>query len=306
MGAAGHRGILSTMSSTTISVAGRDLSLTCHSGLRAGRGLPNSLEGIRDSLDAGVFRIEIDVHSMADGDFLVSHASRLDESTTASGSVGRLTRDEALALQRKDDSNARPPLLSEVVALAEQYASELQLDLKDWRPLTPERVRALVALMEPLGERAIVSSGQDWNLRAIAGYTNSVRLGFDPDHYLAAESRRVPVPARLGAYAYRDDHPLAIGRSQPVDEYLRQRIDDLLSKCPNADEFFVEFRLLVQAADEGVSLPELLHDRGVAVSAWTLDYEGGKSIATLKKLSSIGVDCVTTNTSQQFVEALTA
>jgi glycerophosphoryl diester phosphodiesterase len=216
-----------------------------------------------------------------------------------------LTRDEALALQRKDDSNARPPLLSEVVALAEQYASELQLDLKDWRPLSPERVRALVALTGPLGEGAIVSSGQDWNLRAIVGYTNTLRLGFDPDH-LAAESRRVPVPARLGAYAYRDDHPLAIGRSQSVDEYLPQRIDDLLSKCPTASEFFVEFRLLLQAADEGVSLPELLHDRGVAVSAWTLDYEGGKSIATLKKLSSIGVDCVTTNTSQQFVEALTA
>ncbi len=66
------------MSSTTVTVAGRELSFTCHSGLRAGRGLPNSLEGIRDCVEAGVFRIEIDIHSMAGNDYLGSHASRLD------------------------------------------------------------------------------------------------------------------------------------------------------------------------------------------------------------------------------------
>lgn len=292
------------MSSTTVTPAARGLSFTCHSGLLAGRGLPNSLDSIGECLEAGASRIEIDIHSMAADDYLVSHASRLEESTTSQGPVGRVTRAEALQLRRTDDRESRPPLLSEVVALALPYASELQLDLKDWRPLTEERVRALIALTEPLGQRVLVSSGQDWNLRAIAGQTNTLRLGFDPDHYLAAGRREVPVPARLGAYGYRDDHPLALGRAQPVAEYLRERISDLLTQCPFASELFIEYRLLLQAADEGVSLPYMLHERGVPVSAWTLDYDGPDSIAKLEALAAAGVDRVTTNTSQQFLAAL--
>lgn len=292
------------MSSTTVTLAGRELSFTCHSGLLAGRGLPNSLNAIRECLETGVSRVEIDIHSMAADEFLVSHASRLEESTTSQGPVGRLTRAEALQLRRDDDRKSRPPLLSEVVALVLPYASELQLDLKDWRPMPPERVRALIALTEPLGGRALVSSGQDWNLRAINSQSKTLRLGFDPDHYLAAGRRKVPVPARLGAYGYRDDHPLAIGRAQPVAEYLRERMSDLLTQCPFARELFIEYRLLLQAADDGVSLPQLLHERGVTVSAWTLDYDGTGSIAKLEALAAAGVDRVTTNTSQQFLAAL--
>jgi glycerophosphoryl diester phosphodiesterase len=292
------------MSSTTAVVAGRELSFTCHSGLREGRGLPNSLEAIHDCLEAGVFRIEIDIHSMADGDYLVSHASRLEESTTSQGPVGHLTRDDALNLRRSDDPNSRPPLLSEVIALVQPHSSDLQLDLKDWRPLTEERVHALIALTEPLGQRVLVSSGQDWNLRAINSQSKELRLGFDPDHYLASGQRKVPVPARLGAYGYRDDHPLAIGRAQPVAEYLRERMIDLVTQCPFAREFFIEYQLLLQAMNDGVSLSQLLHERGVAVSAWTLDYDGANSIAKLEALAAAGVDRITANTSQQFLGAL--
>ncbi len=290
----------------TLQTAGGELSFTCHSGVFAGRGLPNSLESIRECLEAGASRIEVDIHSMADDEYLVSHANRLEESTASHGPVGQLTRHAALKLQRSDDPKSRPPLLNEVVALVLPYASELQLDLKDWRPLTSESVASLIRLTKALGDRVIVSSGQDWNLRAIASRNSAIRLGFDPDHYIAAARREVPVPARLGAYGYRDDHPLALGRSQPVAEYLRGRMNDLLTQCPFAAELFIEYSLLLQAADEGVSLPQLLHERGVAVSAWTLDYHGPESMAKLDALAAAGVDHVTTNTSQQFIAALSA
>jgi glycerophosphoryl diester phosphodiesterase len=282
----------------------RELLFTCHGGLLAGRGLANALEGIQECLDAGVFRIEIDIHSMADGEFLVSHASRLEETTTFRGAVGALTRSEALALRRSDDSGSRPPLLSEVVSLVALYDSHLQLDLKDWRPLTKGRIQDLISMVEPLGERVIISSGQDWNLRAIHARSRELRLGFDPDHYLASGSRDVPVPSRSGAYGYRDDHPLAIGRAQPVEDYFRERIENLVAQCPFASEFFIEKSLLLQAAADGVSLPELPHERGMAVSAWTLDYEGTASIETLRALAECGVDHITTNTSQQFIGAV--
>lgn len=295
------------LSGTTVQLAGHELSFTCHSSLLAGRGSPNSLAGITECLQAGASRIEIDIHSMADGEYLVSHANRLEEVTTSRGAIGRLTREEALELRSKDDSQTRPPLLSEVVELVQPYTSELQLDLKDWRPLTPERVSALITRLAPLGERAIVSSGQDWNLRAIACQTQALRLGFDPDRYLAARERdQAPMPGRLVAYGYRDDHPLALGRAQPSEEYLRERFAALLLQCPFACELFLEYGLLLQAEADGLMLPRLLHERGITVSAWTLDYDGPESLATLGRLASAGVDRVTTNTARQFMQALSA
>ena len=293
------------VATTTGRLSGRDFSFTCHGGIFAGEGLHNTLDGIAACLRAGASRIEIDVHSLVDGEFLVCHANRLEEATTSRGAVGRLTRDEARELRRSDDPASRPPFLSEVVSLMRPHASELQLDLKDWRPLTPDRVEALAALARPLGERALVSSGRDWNLRAIARQAPELRLGFDPDHYLRAAGRDdAPLPGRLGAYGFWDDHPLASGRAQTVADYLRERFDVLLASCPTAGEFFLDYRLVLQAESEGVLLPQLLHERGIAVTAWTLDYEGAPSLTTLRRLVAAGVDRVTTNTSQQFLAAL--
>jgi glycerophosphoryl diester phosphodiesterase len=248
--------------------------------------------------------VEIDIHSMAGDDYLVSHASRLEESTTSTGPVGRLRPENARSLRRRDDPGQGVPLLSDVVALAEGYDSELQLDLKDWRPLTAERAAALFGILRPLGLRAIVSSGQDWNLAALRARDSRLRLGFDPDHYLAGGSRDVPLPAHVGAYGYRDDHPLAIGRAQPVSEYLSHRMAALAMSCPFAEEFFIEKSLILQASDDGASVVAPLHERGIKVSAWTLDYAGDESLRALGRLLDAGVDRITTNTSVQFRRAL--
>ena len=289
----------------SVSIAGREVIFTCHSGLLAGEGLPNSLGAIEGALEAGAARIEIDIHSIADGEYLVCHANRLEEATTSRGAVGRLTREEALALRSKRDPESRLPFLSEVVPLFASHDCELQLDLKDWRPLTYERIEALGELVRPLGDRAIVSSGQDWNLRAIARQVPGLRLGFDPDRYIStAERDQAPLPGRLGAHGYRDDHPLALGRAQTAHDYLRDRFEMLIAQAPTAREHFIEYRLLLQAAADGAQLPALLHERGIAVSAWTLDYDGPESLATLERLAAIGVDRVTTNTARQFMAGL--
>jgi glycerophosphoryl diester phosphodiesterase len=282
-----------------------NVAFTCHSGLLDGAGLPNSLPAIAACLAAGASRVEIDIHSIADGEYLVCHANRLEEATTSHGAVGRLTRADAAKLRRSDDPAQGVPLLAEVIELMEPHACELQLDLKDWRPLTAERIDALGALVGPLGDRVIVSSGQDWNLRAIARRLPALRLGFDPDRYLrAGATAEVPAPARLGVYGYRDDHPLALGGAPSAAHYLRERFDVLIGQCPTAVELFLEYRLILQAVNDGVSLPELLHERGVSASAWTVDYAGKESLVTLDRLASAGVDRVTTNTSRQFEAAL--
>lgn len=285
-------------------VNGNEVAFTCHSGRLIGTELPNHLDGIRSCLEAEAYRIEIDIHSIEGNDYLVSHASRLEDSTTSRGSVGGLTREAALRLKRNDARGDRPPLLSDVVTLMSGSSTHLQLDLKDWRPLTKTRVEVLSSLTEQLGDRVLVSSGQDWNLRALAAYRSGLRLGFDPDHYVAAQARKVPIPARLGAYAYRDDHPLAIGRSQSVQDYWRERVGDLVAKCPSAGEFFVEYHLVLQALDDGVSIADLLHERDISLSVWTVDYVGPRSLETVGKLAEAGVDRITTNTAERFRTAL--
>jgi hypothetical protein len=197
------------------------------------------------------------------------------------------------------------PLLSDVVDVMRLRDCELQLDLKDWRPLTDERIDALGAMVAPLGDRVLVSSGHDWNLRAIARQLPALRLGFDPDRYVRAGGLGpAPVPARTGAYGYVDDHPLALGRAQPVADYLRERFDILLAQCPTVIELFLEYHLVLQAAEDGVDLPALGRERGIATSAWTLDYEGAASMDVLARLATAGVDRITTNTARQFEDAL--
>lgn len=71
-----------------------------------------------------------------------------------------------------------------------------------------------------------------------------------------------------------------------------------------AREHFIEYRLLLQAPADGAQLPALLHERGIAVSAWTLDYDGPESLAKLERLAAIGVDRVMTNTARHFMRAL--
>ena len=43
-------------------------------------------------------------------------------------------------------------------------------------------------------------------------------FGFDPGLYLdyAIEATDIIMPRSMGAYGYRDDHPLALGRGQDV------------------------------------------------------------------------------------------
>src|SRR5262245_22995336 len=113
----------------------------CHMAVRSGDHAPNSIDAIRDCFDAGVERIEIDIHSLAGPDYVVAHDRRLEQKTTGAGAMGTVTPDDVRACRFRDRPAERPPLLTEVVEAARRSATEIQLDLKDWRTLTDDRVR---------------------------------------------------------------------------------------------------------------------------------------------------------------------
>jgi glycerophosphoryl diester phosphodiesterase len=288
---------------TRIVVHGREAQLVCHMAVYSGRRRRNSFAAIRECLEAGAGRIEIDVHSLDGPDYIVFHDRRLAPLTTGEGPIGKASPEQVRAVRFADYPDDRPALLSEIVDMARSFDSELQLDLKDWRPMVPARLRTLSDTIAPIKERVIVSCGQDWNLRLLHRSDPDLAYGFDPGHYFdhAVEGQGVFLPRAMGAYGYRDDHPLAFGRTEPVCDYLHERMEMLIGQVPGAREFFLSYRLVSQMLDDGFNVCSWLHERGIDANVWTPDFHGAETLRSIERLVDAGVDRITTNTAPEFV-----
>ncbi len=285
-------------SPTVVRAGGRDVSLTCHMAALSGNLRRNSLAAIEECFAANATRMEVDVHTLDGDDSIIYHERRLEHQTDGDGTVGRATPAMIRGLHYLDDAHARPPLVSEVVELARGCDTEVQLDLKDWRPMPPERLRALIAPITAIRDRVIVSTGQDWNLRRLHDEAPDIAIGFDPGHYIDHRSEETDffLPRTMGAYGYRDDHPLAIGRTESVEDYLRERMTILHGQVPFAREWFLSYRVMLQMLDDGFDPIAFLHDREIEVTAWTLDQRNDATTHAFERLAAAGIDHVTTNT----------
>lgn len=293
---------------TELTIAGRTVTLVCHMAVLSGRQRRNSFAAIEECLAAGAARIELDVHTLDGGDAIIFHERKLEHETTGTGSIGSVTADDVRKTRWLDHASDRPPLLSEVVEMARGRETEVQLDLKDWRPMSDERVRALLDPIAPVHDRVIVSCGQDWNLRRLHEADPSLAIGFDPGHYIDRASEGSPffLPRTMGAYGYRDDHPLAIGRTQTVTDYLDERLRILRGHVPGVREFFLSYRMVLQMLDDGFNAMRRLHERDIGVTVWTPDYKGAASMRAIERLVEAGVDRITTNTIPAWREAAAA
>jgi glycerophosphoryl diester phosphodiesterase len=291
-------GARQTNDTSTITLDGRTATLVCHMAVLSGQHRRNSIDAIRDCFGANVARMEIDVHSLAGDDYAVYHERRLEHDTTGTGTIGRATPDEVRSVRYLDAPGRRPPLLSEVVDAARGCQTQIQLDLKDWRPMSPGRIRTLLRVVAPIRHRVIVSTGQDWNLRRLHDADPTIAFGFDPGHYLdhAIEGADVFLPRTMGAYGYRDDHPMAFGRTEATTDYLYERMEMLMLHAPGAREFFLSYKMVLQMLDDGFNPIAFLRERGVESTVWTPDYHGHESLRMLARLLRAGVDRVTTNT----------
>lgn len=266
---------------------------------------PNSLEAIRASLEAGAAFIEIDVTALATGDYLLVHDDVLEHETSGSGKVSETVPEQTRSLYIKtragDVTGYRPPLLSEVVALFSEYpnGARLQIDYKNVYPMRDdEPMRRFLKLVEPLGERVLVSSGADWNLRWMRRNADWLDIGFDIGFYLdyrttAADPRQPPYFE--GAYGYHDDHVLAKLPLLEPAQYLAERCDTLLHTIPQVSTWYVNHQLLSRALDEGFNMAAWLHERNIKLDAWTLD-SGKVPDAAILRLRDAGIDQFTTNT----------
>src|SRR3954452_6309302 len=80
--------------STSLNVAGRDISLTCHMAMLSGTRRRNSMDAIEECVDARASRIEVDVHTLAGDDSVIFHERRLEHETNGNGSIGHASPDD--------------------------------------------------------------------------------------------------------------------------------------------------------------------------------------------------------------------
>lgn len=301
---------LTTTVRTAVSIAREPApAFVAHMAVLSGAHRKNTFAAIRECFEAGVGRIEIDIHSLAGDDYIVSHDRRLEHSTdAAAGPVGAVTPDAVRAARFRHDPRDRPPLLSEVSALAAEHRTGIQLDLKDWRPLTRDRIDALLRAVAPIRERVIVSTGQDWNLRLLHAAEPALAIGFDPGLYIdtKAEGASVFLPRATGAYGYRDDHPLAFGATEPPAAYLEARMEALVQQAPAAREWFIDYRLVLQMLDDGFDVASWLRGNGIDANIWTLDATHDGAWDAYGRLVDAGIARITTNTTPAWERLLSA
>lgn len=268
---------------------------------------PNSVEAIEASLRYGAAFIEVDVTALADSDYLLVHDPLLEGETTGRGPVGECTERQArdlLFVRSGAITSCHVPRLGQVVELFRKYpgSTRLQLDFKNLVPFgDDEPLERLVRLIEPLGDRVLVSTSADWQLRRLRRLAPWLDLGLDVHFYVDLRSDGEAVdpqiyPRQLGAYGYWDDHPVALQKFWPTAEYLADRCATLDGLVPRISTFYISHKLLVRSLDDGFNWAEALHDHGIKLDAWTLDVGNPRAEVNAKRLLAAGVDQFTTNT----------
>jgi glycerophosphoryl diester phosphodiesterase len=275
--------------------------------------VPNSLAAVEACLDLDASWIEIDATALADSDYLLVHDPDLESETTGFGPVAACSAEHAASLRfrvRGKETTVSVPRLSQVVELMARRggSTRLQVDFKNFAPFpTDEPLQRLTRILEPLGERALVSTNADWQLRRLRAVVPRLELGFDIHFYL--ESRATPPsgdshPRLLGAYGYYDDHPIARRQVWPVAEYLADRCAALVGLVPGVTTFYVNHHFLCRSLDDGFNWAKALHRSSIKLDAWTLNADDGTAVSNVHRLFQAGVDQFTTNTPRELAAIL--
>jgi glycerophosphoryl diester phosphodiesterase len=284
-------------------VRDRTVELKVHRCLWSGRYSENSPLAIAECATERVMRTEIDVRALRDGEFVVLHDDRFDRVTDATGLVREATALEATRPKFADGSH--PLLFSEAIELIAKnpYPLRVELDLKDLAPYTRAQAEALVRAVQPLKERGHFSCPADWNLRRLLAIDPALSVSLNPHCYIDTEiDDEVRLP--IGAYGYRDAHPLARERVSTTADYLRDRFGGIMRLVPGLSEAHLRVEMFERTLDDGVAdVAEIFHSLGLTLDVWTLDADTPRWRERLARIAAGGVDIVTTNTAQALAAA---
>jgi glycerophosphoryl diester phosphodiesterase len=259
---------------------GRFVELKAHRGAWSGAHPENSLAALRECYAAGVARVEIDF---------------------------RLRNDEFVVAHDRPRKGSRVPLLREaldIVRRSRPGPTLLMLDAKDEAPWSWREVEALVRMCDSVRDRIFIGSPADWNLRRLRKVDAALAIAFDPQYYLTHDSRVHTVPGRRGVYGYQDVHPLALRRTVPAADYLRERFETLLTAVDGIREVHLRLSFFERMLRDGFDVTAFAHEANVSVDVWTLDAGTHGWRSRLTHAVAAGADIVTTNTPRAFAAAL--
>jgi glycerophosphoryl diester phosphodiesterase len=306
--------------SVLVADGGHQVELKVHRCLWSGDFIENSLAAIQETYQARVAHAEIDIHMLADEDFIVLHDEVIDRSTTGAGLVGALHKRDVENLRLRRDGKAtseRAPLFSEIAAFmaGQAFPTLVELDMPGLRPLPWKRLEDLVALVDPVRDRVMLN-GPDWNMRRLLHIDPTLPVACGPELYLDWVPEPFdmddvwPMNSTRGAYGYFDRHPLAQTRDGDVRDYLFDRVMGIHRLVPAARETHFRVELLEHILDDGYGeVVRDLHALGMLVDAWTLNADtppddvGAPWLKRLRRLVGAGVDMVSSDTPRVLANA---
>jgi len=263
---------------------------------------PGSLTSLQNCLVNRVKWVEVDIIPLKGGDFALLHDPKLEHISNGLGDVFEKTADQVKQLvykgQKSWGKNIQLGTLSQALLLLKEDPdhTNLQLDLKPYAPLSPEVLRNLLDLIEPVKNRILISCVADWAVRQLRKMDSVVKLGFDPLLYLDIVSKEprpegVP-PFRIGEFGYLDDHPLAAQKWGEPGDYFALRAEALFYQVPRGVTWFLNADLLTDALDAGFNWIGYLNKNESLVDVWTVDLDR-KELAS--RLIKDGIDFLTSN-----------
>lgn len=115
-----------------------------------------------------------------------------------------------------------------------------------------------------------------------------------------------PLPRGQSRHGFWDDALCGLVANMSAAEYLALRVEEMVRLVPSATEWMVIQSTIRQFAALRLSLGDVLHERGIALSAWTLTDAGPEfNRQRLLELFELGVDVVIADNALAFGHAFT-
>lgn len=223
--------------------------------------------------------VEVDLVVHADNGFAVLHNLSLEGETTGSGLVRETPAEVLRGLQLRDNAGQpiadRVMLLEDLAALLARDGAHpdalLQLDYKeDAAALNAETVANFAKAMGPVGRHFILSSGDAESVRVLTEAAPGVRVGYDPCHQGALE--------RLAA-------------SRDYAGFVA----DAVAAAPKSELDYLEYRLVLEADQDGFDIVGAFHAHGRRIDAYTVRRADDEGMAVIERLLALKVDQITTD-----------
>lgn len=253
--------------------------LKWHRARKHGTDLPFTAERILEGMRLGA-SVEVDLVKHAEGGFAVLHDYSLDHDTTGSGLVANASAATLRGLFLKDASGRPTPhrlmLLEDLAALIAagdgiSPDAILQLDLKEDAPALGEKeVATFAASIAPVARHFILSGGHPRAIARLGDAVPKLAMGFDPCH-----------EGTMEALLESRDFPSFVAGA--------------LKASPRSAMIYLEYRLVLFAADHGFDLTAAFHDAGKTVDAYTINVANEASQSIAARLLALRVDQITTD-----------